>query len=421
MKPDKIILFIISIIVSNNTIGQYDNYIYRTDIKELLEETYDFEHTFLHVKNNRVPYLDCNNTNETDSLEFGGSRAVNFLDHIVEVIPDETNTVIISENHLVYQSRDLLLDFIKQLKGKGFTNVYIEALAYDIDIKRRGYPIKISGYLLNETTMANLVRELIVEEFNIYPYEEQNFQRETSRSYVLNHFKEEKIRKKIHKERINSGQYDLELMSSFLKMSTRDFSQYKNILQTFDPSEKSIILCGHGHGMKKPYGGWRPLGYWLSLNPRVNLFSIENSTSIGQEESELNKITCFFNQSAPYYVIDTSQNLIYSETRYQPYESKHVGDLFDMNIFYPVNYINQEDNYIPNQSNYEELILDIDDYNFPLLIIKYISDEYEIEKELAIPTGIEIIRQSSNITKIKVCENEIVIIWDGIRKTKIGN
>lgn len=409
------------IMFSNNIIGQDGNYIFRTDIDELLTKTYDFEHTFLHVKNNTVPYLDCRSKMKTDSLELGRFKAFDFLDHIIDVIPNETNIIIISENHLVYQSRNLLLDFIKQLKNKGYINIYVEALAYDKDLDERGYPIKTSGYLLNEPSMANLVRELMNDEFNIYPYEELNFQKETSRRYVLNHLKEEKEQKRIKNERINSEQYDLETMSSFLKMSTRDFSQYKNIMQTFEPSEKSIILCGHGHGMKKPYGGWRPLGYWLSLDSNVNLFSIENSEAIDQEESELNKITCYFNQNSPYYVIDTIQNQIFSKTRYQPYEGKHVGDLFDMNVFYPVNYINLENNPISDTSNYEEHILDTANYNFPLLIIKYISDEYEIERELAIPCSIEIIRKSSDMKKIIVAENEIVFTWDGKNKTKIGN
>jgi len=403
--------------LASNVSAQHDSYIYRTDIEALLEQRYDHEHTFLNARNTRMPILECRDVSIADSIELSKFRAVSFHDHIIETIPEGTNTLIISEHHIAYRSRNLHMDFTKQLKAEGFTNVYIEALAYDKDLSSRGYPIDKSGYYLHEPTMANLVRGLLDEGFNIYPYEELNFQKKASKGYVVKHIKQEIKEKELKNERINAAQYDLELMPAYLLMSTRDFSQYKNIMQTFDPNEKSIILCGLGHGIKKPYGGWRPLGYWLSQNPKVKLYSIENSSAIGQEEPELNKITCYFDQSSPYFIVDTqNQDQIYSENRYEPYESKHVGGLFDMNVFYPINYFDLQDDYSSYSTSYQDLIVDVSDYGFPLVIVKYNRSEYEVEKEQALPTGVEVVGQPTTSKKIKIAEDEVVFAWDGDRK-----
>lgn len=418
MKLNKILLFLFSLIFLNQVTGQDHSNIYRTDLEEFLNKTYSFDHTFLHILNPDVPQLDCSST-EKDSLELNEYKAVHFLDHFMDHVPKETNVIIISENHLIYQSRELLASMIQQLKEEGFENVYIEALNYDKDLKARGFPIKNSGYLINEPIFAELVRELLDSGFNIYPYEQQDFQKESSKRSVLNHFKEEKNQKKIKKERINNEQYTLETSSSFLEMSIRDFSQYKNIMQTFDPSKKSIILCGHGHGMKKPYGGWRPLGYWLSSNPKIKLFSIENSEAISQEETELNKFTCLFDQQEPYFLLSKQDGNIYNEFRYQPYESKNINGLFDMNTFYPINYATTEVNSWKNSEDCEKIILPKNKHNTPFLIIKYIKNEYEAFGEQAIPIDILTVNNQTEKININRCEDEIIFIWARAQKHEL--
>lgn len=394
---------------------------YLIDLEKLLTERYDAKHTYIHAKNTRHPTLKCETFKHNDSLTLRNYKPQIFLETIKEQIPEETNTIIISENHLVYNSRIILLDFIRLLKEKGYSTIYIEALAYDKGLSLRNYPTIESGFYLNEPIMGNLVRELLKEGFDIYPYEQLDFQKKNSENKVRRHIKEEIEKCKVDRKPINEYQYNMELMSGHLNMSIRDYSQYKNIMQTWSADKKSIILCGHGHGIKVPYGGWRPLGYWLSSNPNVKLYSIENSEPIGQEDSELNKLTCIFNQEEPYYLLSNQDSSIYNEFLYQPYENKDINGLFDMSVFYPIDYLKFDIKSLRNIDHCEKIIIEKDKYKIPFLIIKYLTSEYRAEEQKAIPIDIETVYDNSEKITTYRCENEIVFIWDGTKKHELNN
>lgn len=418
IKKIPYLLLILGILCSLNLYGQSRNEIYRNDLSEFLKLPYDFPHTFIHASNDSNPHIDCNDIEEIDSLLASALKPMNFLNNIIDVIPKETNTIIISENHIAYKSRVLLLDFVKLLKEEGYTDIYMEALAYDKDLSVRKYPTNKSGYYLSEPICGNLVRKLLKEGFSLHPYEELKFQQRNSKKYVQKHLNEEITKSKLDRKSINNDQYKFEFQEGFLNMSTRDYSQYINIMQTWSTTKKSIIICGHSHGMKLPYGGWRSLGYWLSLNPKVKLFSIENSEAIGQYEEDLNKLTCFFNQEEPYYLFSEQDSSIYNEFRFQPYENKNINGLFDMNIFYSINYFESNLTPLSTGENCEEILFKNDSFKTPFIIVKYLLDEYNIEKEKALPIDIELV-SSANTTTINRCENEIVFIWDGNRKHEL--
>ena len=413
------IILILASTFNFNLFSQSNTKIYRTDLNEFLESRYDSQHTFIHAKNTRHSNIECDKIGTDDSLMTNVYKPKDFLETILEVIPSETNTIIISENHVVYKSRNILLDFIYLLKEEGYSNIYIEALDYDKNLTERKYPTVDSGFYLNEPSMGNLVRELLKEGFNIFPYEQLDFQKRNSEKSVKKHIQQELEKCKIDRKPINDSQYNMELMDGHLNMSIRDYSQYKNIMQTWDANKKTIILCGHAHGIKVPYGGWRPLGYWLSSNPNVKLYSIENSQAIGQEEVELNKLTCFYDQKEPYYLLSEQDNSIYNEFRYQPYENKEINGLFDMTLFYPTNYFASEGHAIPKNENCNDVLIKSSTYKTPYLIIKYLVDEYNAEKEKAIPLDIILIDSDSETTSIDQCENEIIFIWDGKQKYEL--
>lgn len=419
MKPSLFLFLILGMLLSFNVSSQEKSYIYKEDLNQFFNQDYKFEHTFVHSEKGDKPYLDCDSILAFDSINRSKYIPQDFLSTIIDVIPKETNTIIISENHLLYESREVIFDFIKMMRAEGYENVFIEALDLDKDLMERGYPVVETGYLINEPIFGRLVRMLIEEGFMVYPYEERNFQKENSLKKVKTHLDQEQELQKIKRERINKEQYDLETMNPYFNMSGRDYSQYVNILQTFDPTKKSIILCGHAHGMKLPYGGWRSLGYWLSSHPDVRLFSIENSESISQKEYALNSFTCHFNQTKPYYLLDTIQDEFYNEFRYQPYEKKKINGLFDMTVLYPVNYLYSEKEFYSSQEDCKEIEIPLEDKNGPILLIKYLAHEYEAEKEQAIPIDVMLINEVAKPIVANLCDNEMIFTWDGIKKIRV--
>lgn len=408
---------LIFILQKSDTHAQDNSYIFRSDLSEIVDQKYGWEHTFLGIPNNTIKPIQSIYISPKDSVEMAQYQMKPLIQNIDALIPESTNVLIISEHHNVVHTRNTIIQLIESLKKKGFTEVFIEGLNYDQELMQRGYPIQESGFYLNEPTFGKMIRKLIAQGFVIYPYEQLKFQMKSSERAVLDHLDMEVNYLIENNQRPNKKQYIIEKQKGHIDMSIRDYSQYKNIMTTLDPSKKSIILCGHGHGIKVPYGGWRPLGYWLDRMPKLNVFSIENSETVDQEDNILNKYTYFFNGETPYYLEDTNSQMYYSEKRYQPYTGKHIGGLFDVTIFYPVNAYQDVSPLANVNDACEEILVPHSRLKLPFVIAKFIASEYE--KGSAVPTEVTLINSTTDIHPLFKCPNERVFLWDGQQKIEI--
>ena len=211
------------------------------------------------------------------------------------------------------------------------------------------------------------------------------------------------------------------LEDMFIDMSARDYSQYKNIMHTFDPEIKSIILCGHGHGMSKAYGGWRTLATWMKRHPNIHIISIENSEAITQSNPQLNKLMQVFGSSEPYVLWDNQERNYFSEPRYDPILELKIDALWDATILYPINSsLNKTWKSFNDQRDL--LKISVKNINLKTPFVIYTFLESEMNSENPIPTSSQFVTEKdSDIELYWIPKTEKIIIWDGTKKIPYPN
>lgn len=335
----KVFVATVLLLGSDLSIAQEGLIVREPPIAELNAYDTRSQKNFIRGKNSMTDSaVDCSLlTSERDSMIRATYKRSTVDNLLKSLCTDDVNLVIMSENHYQPRSRALLIDNLATLRKLGFTYLFLEALNYDdIELNERGFPLMKSGRYLNDPIHGELIRIAHQLGFKIYPYEQKPEQRGFGRS---------KIKKFLHDERQyyeeNGMKYDesrnvYESNRVFQDMSARDYVQYRNIINFMDgDSTKSVILCGHGHGMKSRYGGWMSMGWWFDENESYNMVSIDCSSIAALEGTSYHDtLTCLYDTAVP-YGLQIGKDSFYNQQRYQPYAQGYVSGLFDATIFYP--------------------------------------------------------------------------------------
>jgi len=353
-----------------------------------------------------------------DSLLLSKYTAVDAIEAIDNMVDDSIEIVIISEHHHGLRTRAFNSELIQMLAKKGFKKLFVEALSYnDPKLNKRRFPIKTTGNFVREPFFAETLRLALSVGYTVLPYEARESQYQINTAKVKQVLNAEVKRQKAAGKVANQEQYDLEMNPGFLEMSVRDFVQYKNVLRLLDRGERCVIVCGHGHGMKKPYGGWRSLGWWFAESG-IPTLSIENSTSATQEDEEFLRYTQFFDEQRPFVVVDSTRNFV-TDTRYQPYTETHESGFVDASTLYPLN------DWIggswQNMDSLKSLhSIDLSDYQFGSPFVIYTFLESEFETEGVLPTSAIMHKgPRDSVTLYLRPEKELIFLWDGKRKIRL--
>ena len=307
----------------------------------LFEQYYDSSNhanSFKGILPNHFPIVQKKENYNSEDVQFIEKfKPVSARDYILNAAKD-VNILLINEHHLVPYSRVYISSLLEDLKALGYNKLFYESLSYtDNNLNERGFTINSSGFYTREAMASEMIRTAISSNLKVYPYEQRDSQKEIHEKRYRALLRQEIDELKQKNKKINHRKYDIEHHEEFIELSTRDLSQYINICNAFEPGDKIIIVCGHGHLKKKAYGGWRPLGYWLEKDSRFNCLSVNIADAISQEDNELNNIISIVNPNSPIVLIDDS-GLTYNKKEYQIYESRKIEGLYDMNVFFPLNY-----------------------------------------------------------------------------------
>ncbi len=102
---------------------------------------------------------------------FNNFEAYEAVDVILEEAAN-SSAVFINEAHHIPMHRAFTYSLLRGLYDQGYRYFGIEALSHeDTLLNERGYPIKSSGYLVQEPMMNELIREAIWLGFTVFPYE----------------------------------------------------------------------------------------------------------------------------------------------------------------------------------------------------------------------------------------------------------
>ena len=281
---------------------------------------------------------------DEDSTVYNGLELVSLDTMLADLCAIDVDMVFLNEHHYLTESRSIILEILQNLRKMGFEILFMEMLSYsDTHLNDRKYPLLESGYYIQEPLAAELVREAIGLGFKLYPYECKQDQESYGNNKMREFFAEEKRLATEKNSPYNVKRVPYEENDVMLSRSARDYVQYRNLMGFWN-GKKAVIIGGHGHGMKKRYGGWVPLGYWLESNKKINFVSIDLVSSLDARSSDQieNRIFSYFGVEEPKCLKYRSGDY-YNHVRFQPYESRMVDELFDVSILVPKRSVWKED------------------------------------------------------------------------------
>lgn len=246
-------IFIILIFLSSNTFGQIRNtYLTSRDIQKLVDSETDFWKLqdyavlFSKIGNYKASlatqklYLEKNRATmnipekpKADSAFLSSFKPKNAVDVIAKAAKNY-KVVITNEAHYQPQNRVFTALLLEKLYQQGFRYLCVEDLYIDDpnvkskedkELNRRKYPLKSTGFYMNEPQYGNLVRQALKIGYTLVAYEH----------------------------------YASDVKDPVERIFARERGQAKNIAQILekDPNAKILIHCGYGHlneSLKNNYG-----------------------------------------------------------------------------------------------------------------------------------------------------------------------
>lgn len=188
------------------------------------------------IGNHRMALADADrSTKASERAELPtGAASKPALRYIIERAADH-RFVMVNERHHVSTERLLTLDLLAPLYEQGFRYLGVEALSRsERGINERGYPIRETGFYINDVIFAELLREAIALGYELVPYEASQEQGEAT-------------------ETLNDQQ-------------ARDYWQARNLIAATldrDPTAKVLVHCGYGHLNETVSARWTPMAHYL--------------------------------------------------------------------------------------------------------------------------------------------------------------
>jgi hypothetical protein len=234
----------------------------------------------------------------------------NALNQIVKESKNHHFTLI-NEAHYSQQHRAFTNSLLKPLWDIGYRYLALEGIAYDENIKSRGYAIYDSGYYTKDSSFANLIRNALKLGYIIVPYESKTK---------------------------SSG-------------SIRDFEQAENLFNATykkDTIGKVLVHAGYSHIRETGDEGYFPLGYHLKKIINMDILTVDQERmcergSLNQENSYFKFMLDNFEVNEPIVFINSKQTYLVDPI--------HEGAI-DMQVYHPrTDYILGRPNWLINSGN----------------------------------------------------------------------
>ncbi len=150
--------------------------------------------------------------------------------HDLDNLYNKYNVVMFNEAHHLSEHRAFVFSQLKNLKNLGYNQLALEALNQnDSNINKRKYPVKSTGFYINDPVFGNLIRKAIQFGFILIDYDSYGPEREKK--------------------------------------------QAENILHKYDPSKgKLVILGGYGHIAET--GNYKMMGQYFKKMIKEDILSI---------------------------------------------------------------------------------------------------------------------------------------------------
>ncbi len=282
--------------------------------------------------------------NQIDSINSNYSK-VKATDYIIEQAKNN-QIVIINEAHHNSFHRVFTKSLLQELFDIGYKNLGLEALSYKDDIdslqKIRKYPIKKTGYYIEDPRFGDLVREALKIGYNVFPYETKDFGNTTTES--------------------------------------REIEQAKNIQNVIEskPNEKFLIHCGFDHNLEGVHPSWgNTMASRLNEYTGINPLTINQVAYSEKSKPEFNHpLLKALNIKESSIVIDKDNN---------PLKYKREKAWTDIAVFHPnTEYINNRPNWLFENGNKSVYIkLEDIEIEFPIMVLAFKKGE-DINKAIPV-------------------------------------
>lgn len=271
---------------------------------------------------------------------------------IVEAIPfiveqaKSHQVVIINEAHHNSAHRVFTKKLLQQLYDHGYKHVGLEALTNGKErgslLNTRGYPIKKSGYYIQDPNFGNLVRTALKKGYTMFPYEG----------------------------------------TSTVNGKEREIEQAKNIQRIINqnPSEKVVVHVGFDHVLEGHHKSWEK-----AMAERLHEYTGINPLTINQTKYSERSIPALNAPLLKAFSIKTPAILL--DNKNNPLSYSRGKSFTDIAVIHPKTHYRRGRPHWLFDSQKKEVPIQLKDSNltFPVMVLAYVEGEAINQ---AIPTDI---------------------------------
>lgn len=289
---------------------------------------------------------------KVDSINFKIFKPKNAGD-VISKAAKKYKVVITNEAHYQPQNRVFTSLLLEKLYQQGFRYLCVEDLSRDDtvfkskedkDLNNRKYPIKTSGYYMDEPQYGNLVRQALKLGYTLIAYEH----------------------------------YASEIKDPGERMMGREKGQAKNIAEILqkDPNAKILVHCGYGHlnenVVRDSIG---QMAAMLKIHYQIDPLTIDQQDMLEENNDPYYRLTDVKETS-----VFVSENNFFSD----PTDNHKV----DMVVFFPkTKYVNGRPNWLvyDERKKYYFVKLEQNKFTYPIMISAFYKGE---DISVADPTDI---------------------------------
>ncbi len=369
---NRFFLLLTLILISLSTFGQTGkDYLFSKDVQKMVDsetnswQLQNYAVLFSKIGNYKASlatqnlYLEKNKAAmnipekpKADSVYFNTFKPKNAVD-IISKAAEKYKVVITNEAHYQPQNRVFTSLLLGKLYQQGFRYLCVEDLSKDDTIYKskedkelnsRKYPIKTTGFYMDEPQYGNLVRQALKLGYTLIAYEH----------------------------------YASDIKDPEERFYGREKGQAKNIAQILqkDPNAKILVHCGYGHLNKNlNNNNLGPMAAMLKMNFNIDPLTIDQQDLLEE------------NNNSYYNWTNVKEPSIYVSDKgffNDPYKNHKV----DMVVFFPrTKYINGRPNWLVYDKSKKYYFVKFEQPNFtyPIMISAYHKGE---DISVAVPADI---------------------------------
>ncbi len=360
MKNRVFLLFTL-ILISLSTFGQIGkDYLFSKDVQKMVDsETNSFQlqnyavlfskignykaslaTQYLYLKKNKAA-MNIPDKPKADSIYFSTFKPENAVD-VISKMAEHYKVIITNEAHYQPQNRVFTSLLLEKLYKQGFHYLCVEDLSRDDtiykskedkELNNRKYPIKTTGFYMDEPQYGNLVRRALKLGYTLVAYEH----------------------------------YASDIKDPGERMMGREKGQAKNIAQILqkDPNAKILVHCGYGHLNENIKDSSGLMAAMLKLNFNIDPLTIDQQDLLEENND-------------PYYNwTNVKEPSVYVSSK-GVFNDLNKNHKVDMVVFFPrTTYINGRPNWLVYDKSKKYYFVKVEQTNFlyPIMISAYHKGE----------------------------------------------